>query len=314
MEALELKLSDAEAMKIKLAQVEEERVVFSNEANSLSSKVADLRREVTDVLFNEDVYPFKHVSKSLSLSPLVLVLDLSSIPLTTDPTSLPSYPSCPSAMDLESSSLPEPFVSSPKSPIAKITPAPTSDHTLTVSALVEVKRSCRAPKPPVWMSDYILEGKGNANFVIRCLRRIPKVIPVNLWVFSAIGLDKLVLNKRENRRLIFIRAIVERVNLTWHLLRRSFSSQNFFLKVYGGRNRNIFGNSNCIFTSKFRTIDCVIAGALVLRRRFLEKREYRFLPLHFNCRRCREEEGEGTEREKEELAPKDFFAFGNWER
>lgn len=94
---------------------------------------------------------------------------------------------------------------------------------------------------------------------IKCFknRKTPKVIP---WFFSAIDLDKLVLNRRENRRLIFIMSIVERER---HLLGRSFSSQYFFLNVYGGKNRN------CIFTLKFPAIDCVIAGALVLRRRFL---------------------------------------------
>ncbi|MCE3214997.1 hypothetical protein HAX54_000515 [Datura stramonium] len=54
MEALELKLSQVEAMKIKMAKVEEERMIISNEASCFSSEVY-LRREKTAYLESIEV-------------------------------------------------------------------------------------------------------------------------------------------------------------------------------------------------------------------------------------------------------------------
>ncbi|MCE3049344.1 hypothetical protein HAX54_044664 [Datura stramonium] len=53
MEALKLKLYKDKEIKIKLAQVEEERMIFSNEASCLSLEVAELRRE--KVIYLEEI-------------------------------------------------------------------------------------------------------------------------------------------------------------------------------------------------------------------------------------------------------------------
>jgi len=105
-------------------------------------------------VFKEDIFPFKHLSNSFS-------------PLFSAPLCSPQY--CPADPIYVShdhdSSLRADIVDSSLPDVSEFTSSSEVAPMLVSPSVEPVRKSCRTPKPPIWMKDYIAPTRTKASCV-----------------------------------------------------------------------------------------------------------------------------------------------------